>query len=85
MPDTSEEKPAIETITLPTGGAIPGIPGHHGPGAYLVDWLERTATPIIHAIEAAVERAEQDIQPEAEQPALTEPTPEPATGETTQL
>lgn len=43
MPDTEE-------ITLHTAGSIPGIPGSHGPGRYLVDWIERTITRIEEAI-----------------------------------
>jgi len=43
MPD---DTPATETITLTSPGAIPGIPGWHGPGSYIVDWEARTITPV---------------------------------------
>lgn len=33
-------------VTLPTGGALPGIPGDHAPGAYLVDYETRTIRPM---------------------------------------
>lgn len=36
MPDDQE------IIHLPSAGSIPGIPGSHGPGAYVVNWGERT-------------------------------------------
>lgn len=28
--------------TLPSGGALPGIPGDHAPGTYFVNYLERS-------------------------------------------
>lgn len=34
--------PDHELIHLPSAGSIPGIPGHHGPGVYLVNWAKRT-------------------------------------------
>jgi hypothetical protein len=34
-----------QPITLPTGGGLPGIPGDHAPGNYLVDYVERTIRP----------------------------------------
>lgn len=33
-------------ITLPTGGGLPGIPGDHAPGNYLVDYDARTIRPV---------------------------------------
>jgi hypothetical protein len=36
----------IERINLPSGGAIPGIPGEHAPGLYDVDYDARTITPV---------------------------------------
>jgi hypothetical protein len=36
----------IERINLPSGGAIPGIPGEHAPGLYDVDYIARTITPV---------------------------------------
>lgn len=34
-----------ELITLPSAGALPGIPGEHAAGSYLVDWDARTIRP----------------------------------------
>src|SRR5690349_14629923 len=36
MPDPKD------IIHLPSAGSIPGIPGSHGPGAYVINWAERT-------------------------------------------
>jgi hypothetical protein len=46
-----------EVIHLHTSGSLPGIPGHHGAGAYWVDWDARTIRPY----------APQDAQPEKTQ------------------
>lgn len=35
-----------QPITLPTGGGLPGIPGDHAPGNYLVDYDARTIRPV---------------------------------------
>lgn len=35
-----------QPITLPTGGGLPGIPGRHAPGNYLVDYDARTIRPV---------------------------------------
>ena len=35
-----------EIVTLYSAGSIPGIPGDHGAGTYLVDWNERSITPV---------------------------------------
>lgn len=34
-----------EEVYLPSSGYIPGLPGNHGPGWYLVDYVERTIRP----------------------------------------
>ena len=34
--------PDQEIIHLPSAGSIPGFPGLHGPGRYLIDKVERT-------------------------------------------
>lgn len=31
-----------QEITLPSAGSLPGIPGSHAPGVYLVDYETRT-------------------------------------------
>lgn len=72
MPD--EEKPTTETVALPTGGSIPGIPGDHGPGSYIIDWLARTITPVVQAVEAEIAHIEDVIHPAAEV-APVEPSP----------
>lgn len=46
MSDTIKESQLAEETTLHSPGPIPGIPGDHGPGTYLVNWQERTATPV---------------------------------------
>lgn len=56
-----EQQPTTETVTLASAGSIPGIPGQHGPGTYLVDWLKRTATPVVGSI---IDRVEQPVHPE---------------------
>lgn len=33
-----------ELINLYAPGSIPGIPGEHAPGSYIVDWDARTLT-----------------------------------------
>lgn len=74
------EKPATEETTLHSAGPIPGIPGLHGPGRYLIDWVKRTATPIIEAVEAVAERVEEKSTAKRNKPAQdatpaqTEPT-----------
>lgn len=57
MPEeTSNEKPTTQIVTLPTGGSIPGIPGSHGPGRYIINWIERTLTPAVDAVEGEIAR-----------------------------
>ncbi len=60
-----QEEPTnqTETVTLPTGGSIPGIPGTHAPGRYIIDWIERTLTPVVDAVESVVEHVEEAISP----------------------
>lgn len=52
-----ESQPAEETIILHSPGPIPGIPGDHGPGTYLVNWQDRTITPIQSPETASAETA----------------------------
>jgi hypothetical protein len=54
-------------ITLPTGGSLPGIPGDHAPGSYLVDYDLRTIRP--------VPLVEDTSGPTEPLPDLTQPTP----------
>src|SRR5258708_2498110 len=37
-----DEAQRYETVTLYGLGALPGIPGEHGAGTYVIDWQERT-------------------------------------------
>lgn len=53
-----------EYVTLPSGGSIPGIPGSHGPGRYIIDWIERTLTPVVDAVEGEIAHIEEAIHPE---------------------
>lgn len=57
-------------IYLPVGGAVPGIPGDHGPGTYLVDWTERTITPVNVNVQPSAPPTEQPVEdaPTSEQP-----------------
>lgn len=32
-------------LNFPSGGALPGIPGEHAPGAYWIDYEKRTIRP----------------------------------------
>lgn len=70
MPD--EEKPTTETITLPVGGSIAGVPGHHAPGTYLVDWLKREITPVVQVVEEEIARVKKKVAPVQEAPATSE-------------
>lgn len=69
MPE--EAKPTTEHVTLPTGGSIPGIPGTHGPGRYIIDWAERALTPVMDAVENTIEHVEESL----EHKPVTEPVP----------
>lgn len=69
-----EQQPTTETITLHSPGSIPGIGGEHGPGRYIVDWLTRTITPIVQAVEAEIVHIEEAIHPGVES-AAAEPAP----------
>lgn len=60
-----EQLPTAEVITLPSGGSIAGLPGSHGPGTYLVDWLERTIRHIENVLSESAPTQE-----------AVEPTPE---------
>lgn len=72
MPD---EKPTTDTITLPVGGAIAGIPGsHHAPGTYLVDWLKREITPVVQVVEEEVARVKKKVAPVEDAPSTSEQT-----------
>lgn len=73
MPE-EQTKPTTETVTLPTGGSVPGIPGTHGPGRYIVNWIERTLTPLEHAVENVVEHVEQAIEKKPTEPVAPMPT-----------
>lgn len=57
-----QEKPTTETVHLPTGGSIPGIPGQHGPGHYIINWIERTLTPVADAVATIAEHVEEKIE-----------------------
>lgn len=60
------EDPNIQHVTLPTGGSIPGIPGTHGAGSYIINWLERSIVPVVDAVETTVEHVvEEAIHPES--------------------
>lgn len=74
-----EEKPTIEHVTLPTGGSIPGIPGMHAPGRYIINWLERTLTPVVDVVESAVGHVEDAISParKTKQPSVPAVAPMP--------
>lgn len=57
-----------ETVYLPTPGAIPGIPGNHGPGLVEIDYEARTVTPVV----------EEDVAPSSDvstQPASGDAAP----------
>ncbi len=41
-----------EQVILPSSGSVAGIPGHHGPGSYMVDWQERTIVTLTEWEEA---------------------------------
>lgn len=76
MAEETQERSPIEEIVLHSAGSIPGIPGSHGPGRYLVNWLERTISPIVDAVEKEIAK---ETQPEAEEEA---PAEAPDTSET---
>lgn len=44
-PIQPEPDTRYESLTLYSVGSIPGIPGEHAPGNYVVDWQERTIRP----------------------------------------
>lgn len=68
-----QQQPTTEIVHLPSGGSIPGIPGTHGAGRYVVDWIERTIAPVVDAVESAAEHAEEAIHPEEPVPAPDAP------------
>lgn len=72
MSEEAQEKSSLEEVTLHSAGAIPGIPGSHGPGRYLVNWLERTISPIVEAVEKEIAK---ESQPESKEEAPAEPAP----------
>jgi hypothetical protein len=77
-----------ESITLPSTGSLPGIPGSHAPGAYIIDWETRTIapqstvetvqeTPPVIAtphIEEAVSTPVERVAPIVEEPIVAMPT-----------
>lgn len=71
----SEEPTQPTTVHLPSGGSIPGIPGEHGPGTYLVDWIKRTIQRVEDAAEAVIEHVEEAVHPASPPPADTTPAP----------
>lgn len=73
-----EQQPATEIIHLPTAGSIPGIPGSHGPGRYIINWVERTIAPLVDAAESVVEHVEEALHPEESAPAPDAPADVPA-------
>jgi hypothetical protein len=50
---------AEEEVFLASSGNIPGLPGNHGPGWYLIDYVERAIRP------KPIEQGEPLAQPEA--------------------
>jgi len=66
MSDNTEE------ITLHSPGPIAGLPGHHAPGRYLVNWITREIMPIVDAIEHVAD----EIKPKKK--SSTQPGPAPA-------
>lgn len=56
------EEEAKPTVVLPTGGSIPGIPGTHAPGRYIIDWVERTLTPVVDAVEGEIVHVKEAIE-----------------------
>jgi len=65
-----------EELVLHSPGAIPGIPGEHGPGVYLVDYDERTIKPKEASAAPATEVLDQKQEAapeEAQQPIVAEP------------
>lgn len=58
-----------EIIQLHAPGAIPGIPGEHGPGRYEVDWVARTVTPVDENGQPTPAQVEPESEPEQDQEA----------------
>lgn len=63
-----QTQPTQETIILHAAGSIPGIPGVHGAGAYLVDYEARTATPVADESTPEPEQPQAEPDQEATQP-----------------
>ena len=61
MPETEEY--------LVSSGSIPGLPGNHGPGWYLIDYEERTIRP--KPIEQGVSPTRPETPPESQPDANT--------------
>lgn len=51
-----------ELVTLHSSGALPGIPGEHATGTYLVDWEARTLTPAYATQPLVEEPLQGDLQ-----------------------
>ena len=86
-----------EIIHLPSAGSIPGFPGLHGPGRYLVSLAERTIARLEDVLAESQANLEQHAAvagvvptsaPEEPQPAEAQPEPdaepEPAAAEAAQ-
>lgn len=61
-----------ETISLPTAGAIPGIPGEHAAGIYLINWAERSIRPVAQDMPPEPEPVAEE-EPKETQPLASEP------------
>ena len=56
-----------QEITLAPGEGLPGFPGGHGPGVYLVDFKNRTIRPKPVEIPQPAEETATELQPEENQ------------------
>lgn len=61
---------ATETVTFFSGGALPGIPGSHGPGVYELDNDARTLT-FVGPIPDQQPDQQQDVQAPSSDPTPT--------------
>lgn len=60
-----------ELTFLPSAGAIPGIPGEHAAGMYLIDWEARTIRPA--QLDTPSEPVQLAEEPASPQPLASEP------------